>query len=514
MTTEPKGQARQLALASLGQAAATVWSALVGFFTAPFLLHHLGTSSYGVFALIGLVSSYLFNLEFGFGHANIRFLAHARASGNAEAEAAVLGNSLLIFLPAAVVGLLLTFFGAPFIVQHFAHAPHHLRATFVVAIRLGAIQLALNILTTVWQSSLQALGRLRLIVASGWISGTALSAVSVGVALSGGGLVPILEAQLAVYAMLCLFLFQALSRETAARLVPRLDRATFRQMARFAGFSVLAGLAAEVLVQGPALVLAAYAGTAALAALSVPRAVLAQLDNVIGSSSLGFLPFTSAASADPDHSRVKAIYIANMRLTLLIMAPVTCFLAAFAHPLLVAWIGRSFAAKAAVPLQFLAGASLFLGLGGAPADTARGFNRPHLVTIYTAAAAAVTLGLSFFFIPSHHAAGAAIALCFGGAVTTIPFLFLVARYVLAIPVLSLARSLRGPLLALVCVGLVDVVGVRISKTLVGAIVTGVAATAAYSWVISRFVIDERERAVLASVFRRFGRAGRAASTGR
>lgn len=500
--TEPGSRVRRIAQASLGQAAATVWSALVGFFTAPFLLHHLGVSSYGVFALIGLVSSYLFNLEFGFGHANIRFLAHARANRDADAEAAVLGNSLLIFIPAAALCLALTFVGTPFIVQHFAHAPTRLQGTFRDAVRLGAAQLALNVLTTLWQSSLQALGKLRVLITTGWVSGTALSAVSVGVALLGGGLIPILEAQLVIYFVLCLFLFRMLQRETTAPLVPRLRGPTFRQMAKFAGFTLIAGVAGQIMTQGPPLVLAAYAGTASLAALAVPRTVLAQLETVISSSSLGFLPFASAASVDPDVSRVRAIYVANVRLTILVMAPVTCFLAAFARPLLVAWIGTNFASKAAVPLQLLAGASLFLGLGGPAGDIARGFNRPHLITAYTVAAAAVMVGLSFLAVPSDHAVGAAIALCCGAAVTTIPFVFVTASAVLQVPFRSLAGSLLRPSLALIGVGALNATGVLLSDTFASALLTGLVATATYALFVTRFVLDPRERTVLLSLLHR------------
>ena len=81
-----------------GYAATTLWLAVLGLVTTPYLLHNLGSSAYAVFALISLIIAYLSNLEFGFGHGTIRFLARARAQGDQEAEAGIMGTGLLVFL--------------------------------------------------------------------------------------------------------------------------------------------------------------------------------------------------------------------------------------------------------------------------------------------------------------------------------------------------------------------------------------------------------------------------------
>lgn len=71
--------ARGLAAASVSLGAVTVWLAVLGLVTTPYLIHHLGRSLYGVFALLTIMSAYLSNLELGFSHATVRFLARARA---------------------------------------------------------------------------------------------------------------------------------------------------------------------------------------------------------------------------------------------------------------------------------------------------------------------------------------------------------------------------------------------------------------------------------------------------
>ena len=95
---------RQLASASLGKlGAVTVWLALLGVVTTPYLIHHLGASLYGIFALLTIMSAYLSNLELGFGHATVRFLARARALEDADEERVVLETSFAVFLAASAI---------------------------------------------------------------------------------------------------------------------------------------------------------------------------------------------------------------------------------------------------------------------------------------------------------------------------------------------------------------------------------------------------------------------------
>jgi O-antigen/teichoic acid export membrane protein len=489
-------RARQLAGASLGLGVVTVWSALLGLVTTPYLIHHLGTSAYGVFALITIISTYLLNLEFGFGHATIRFLARARAEGDAAAETAVLGNSLAVFIPGAIIAFALVFFGAGFIVRHFAHGPAALHATFVDAIRLGGPIIALSFLSSFASSSLQALGRFEVVVRTRAVFGTLASVSAVAVAAAGSGLRGVLTAQLLVGVGLSLVLFRSLSRATTTPLRPRIERESFRAMARFGLLILVAGIASQTMLQGPPTVLAGYATTAQVAAFAVPNLVLQQLTGIVGATSLGFLPFASAASADPDRRHVTAIYLANLRMTLLVLAPVASFLAVFAHPLLATWIGARFATEASDPLRLLAGAVVVLGLSAPPADLARGFGRPALVSAYTIAATGATVGLAFALVPAHGATGAALALTAGLTVVTLPFLLAVARTVLGLSAATVARRLLGPALALAGAVGFYAAGLAISDGFLSAVITGALGTALYLALAFGFVLDDRERRVL------------------
>lgn len=492
-------RARQLADASLSLGAVTVWLALLGLVTTPYLIHHLGAAFYGVFALITIMSAYLSNLELGFGHATVRFLARARAADDVETERAVLGTSLTVFLMAGSAGGLMMLGFASFIVRTFVHGSAALHHQAIGAVRIGALILALALVTSFASASLQAFGRLQLLVATRAGFGTLASVSAVVLVAAGGGLRTVLVGQAVITATLCAFLCSVLSRAARVPLRPRVSLRTLRAMAAFGGLVLVAGLAYQTMLQGPPLVLAGHAATSQVAAFAVPNLVLQQLVTLATATSLGFFPFVSAESGGSDRRRLADVYRANLRLTLLVMAPIAAYLAIYGFPLLATWISRPFADDAIGPLRYLAVAGVALALSAAPADVARGLGRPGWVAGFTGAAAALALGGSFSVVSRYGATGVAGALCGALVCATVTFAILVGRHLLALPAGALLRALMRPFVAVsLCVALFAL-GHLAWGGFAGAVVVGPVALLAYLTAAVALVLDDRERAALGRV---------------
>src|SRR5439155_17678142 len=110
---------RRLAAQVAGSAGVQVWLAFLGIFTTPFILRGLGAAAYGIFALVSVVSAHLSNLELGFGHATVRYLARARAAGDRPGEQAILDTSLAVFLAGGIVAGSVLFTAARFLATSF-----------------------------------------------------------------------------------------------------------------------------------------------------------------------------------------------------------------------------------------------------------------------------------------------------------------------------------------------------------------------------------------------------------
>ena len=166
---------RRLAAQVAGSAGAQVWLAFLGIFTTPFILRGLGAAAYGIFALVSVVSAHLSNLELGFGHATVRYLARARAAGDRPGEQAILDTSLAVFLAGGIVAGSLLFTAATFLATSFFHVPAGLQPAAVVAFRLGAVILLASFLGSFFSAALQALGRFDWLNGSRAVFGTAAS---------------------------------------------------------------------------------------------------------------------------------------------------------------------------------------------------------------------------------------------------------------------------------------------------------------------------------------------------
>jgi O-antigen/teichoic acid export membrane protein len=487
---------RRLAAQVAGSAGAQVWLAFLGIFTTPFILRGLGAAAYGIFALVSVVSAHLSNLELGFGHATVRYLARARAAGDRPGEQAILDTSLAVFLAGGIVAGSVLFTAATFLATSFFHVPAGLQPAAITAFRLGAVILFASFLGSFFSASLQALGRFDWLNGSRTVFGTAAALGAVATVARGGGLSAVLVVQTAVSIASCVVLGFAVVRLRSTGLRPRFDRSALREMAGFGFVLFLAGIAYQWMVNGPPVVLAARVSTAEIPSFSIPHTILQKLAMLVASASVAFFPFASAASADPDRTRLAAVFRSHLRLTFLVMAPIATYLAVFARPLLSAWVSPEFARTAAPCLQVLAVAAVVLALSGPPADVARALGRPRWVLVYTTSVAVLGVGLSLLLVSSYRAFGVALAVLLSLALATFPLLVVVARRLLDLGPAALAGALARPLLAVALAGAAWLAAALVLEGVWAILVAGVVVTAAYAAGTAAWVLESRERASL------------------
>jgi O-antigen/teichoic acid export membrane protein len=487
--------ARQVA----GSAGTNIWLTLLGLFTTPYLLLGLGSAEYGVFAMVSVVSVHLSNLELGFGHATVRYLAQARAAGDTERERVIVETSFSVFLAGGLTGAVLLFAGAPYLVFSVFHIDGLLQREALTAFRLGAFILACSFISSFFSSVLQACGRFDCLNGSRLVFGTAAAVSAVGAVAVGGGLDAVFVVQAAVACLSSLTLGVAVIRSWEGGMLPRIAPGALREMGAYAILAFIGGLAYQWMVNGAPLVLAAHVDAAEIPEFAVPHSVLQKLTVLIASASLAFLPFASAAAMAADRSRLRVVFESHLRLTILVVGPMAGYLAVFAPTLLGAWVSPEFGLAAAPCLRLLAVAALLLALSAPPADVARGFGHPGWVLAYTSSVAVLGVSISVVAIPSYGAVGAAFALSASALVGAIPLLLVVAQRLLGLRAWDVARTLAGPSAAVVLVTALYVVGAVIGGGLIGALITGGLATAAYAATGFLWVLKPREREALQQV---------------
>jgi O-antigen/teichoic acid export membrane protein len=328
------------------------------------------------------------------------------------------------------------------------------------------------------------------------VFGTVAAVSAVGAVAAGGGIDAVFLAQAGVACLSALTLGVAVTRSWRGGIFPKIAPRMLREMGPYAILAFIGGLGYQWMINGTPLVFAAHVDAAVIPTFSVPHMVLQKLTVLSTSASFAFFPFASATSTGADRSRLSAAFQSHLRLTILVVGPVAGYLAVFARTLLGAWVNPEFGLAAAPCLKLLVVAALLLAISGPPADIARAFGHPGWVLAYTSSVAVFGVGISVVAIPSYGAVGAAFALFVSVLVGTIPLLLAVAQRLLGLRAWDVARTLGGPFVAVVIVTALYAAGAVLGGGLIGALITGGLATAAYAATGFLWVLKPREREAL------------------
>ncbi len=493
--------ARRLISQVASTAGVNAWLAGLGLYTTPIVLKGLGNEPYGIFALVSLVSAHLSNLELGFGQATIRYLARANGAGEQREASEILNTSFAVFMAAAFVAGLAFWLGPPFLVHRVFTIPLSLRPSALIVFHLGAWILACSFLSSLFSSAMQALGAFTWLNGSRFLFGTLASLGSVWVVRRGGGVDDIFVLQAIVATSSCLILGGLVSWERRELLLPIVSFVRLREMASFGAIVFAAGLAYQVLINGPASILAMWVPVGEMPWFSIPQAVLQKMIMMMTAASAAFFPFAAAASLEDDRTRLAEVFRSHLRLTGLVFGPMVAFLSIYSFLLLRVWLGVDFAVHATPPLRALAFATLVLALGGPPADVARGLGHPRWVLAYTVAVAIAGLAFALWWVPTAGAFGAASATAASLTIGTAPLAWVVGSRLLGLSARDLALDAAGVVVAVVSVAAVF----GLCRWLIEEPVASVASCGVggliYLVGVDRWVLREKERSAFRHAFR-------------
>jgi O-antigen/teichoic acid export membrane protein len=483
---------------AVGSAGSSVWLAVISLFTTPYMLRGLGNASYGIFAVVALASSHLFNLELGFGHATVRYLAKARAESNAEIEAAVVDTSFAVFLFGGMIASGLLFGASHYLVYSFFHFPEDLRASAHTCFRLGAVILFCSFLTSFFSAILQARGDFGWLNALRTAFGTLSSLGAVAAIATGGDIRLVFQVQTAVAAAFSTVMAVVVALRSPRVPRPLLRAVMLREMGSFALLTFAGGLAYQWMINGPPVILAAHVSSENIPAFSIPQMVFQKLCLLIGAASLAFFPFASESSAATSLGTLSEVFLSHLRLTLVVMGPIASYLAIFGDTLLFAWLKPDLATAAAPCLRYFCAAALVTALSGPPADVARGLGRPSWTLAYTIGVAVIGAGASLAVVSRVSDAGAGVAAAFSASllVGTLPLLLLVAKGLLGLKLSYLGRRLAGPFLAVGLVSAAFLAARLSSASLATALVSGAVCTTGYAALVLGLVLDARESSAI------------------
>jgi O-antigen/teichoic acid export membrane protein len=441
--TSGRRVAHNILYAALGQA----WSLILLIVTIPILVHGLGESAYGIFVLVSVLLGYVAFLDLGLTPAVVRAIAIHH--GDHDRLGRVTGTALLLLMLLGVLGGGLLVLLAPFIVHSVLHVPADLRDAARIVLDITAVGFACNLCLTLFGAIPQGLQRLDLFTVRTVVLTTANAVVQIAAVKLGGGLVWVAGLTVAVnVGSLLVFVIVARQLLPQVSFRPRLDRWALRELSGFGLMRFLNQGAGQIVFQLDRVIVAAFLPIRAVTFYSVPLSIAQKFTTVQLIFSGAFFPAASELHGAQAADRLRRLYVASLKLSLVMVLPLVILVAAFARPLLSTWVGPEFGA---VSSQILVVLSIAYGLAtivGVPALASDATGHAHWTAGFAILSAVINLSLTVLLVPRLGPIGAAYALLINAATQGMFFVYLVQRWFVKVPLMTiLSQAVVRPLAA-------------------------------------------------------------------
>lgn len=383
----------------------------------PLLLHHLGTSTYGLYATLTSVVGYFGLLTFGSTLTVPRYVAEHAAHGDTDALGTFVSTYLAAHLAVAAVGFAAALALAPLLVRVLA-VPAALHPLVAPAFRLVAAGWALGLTAGLWQSMLTGMGDVHLANLANSVR-TVLNLSAAAAAVAAGGDLDVLLAALMVSSLLGAAGAWWVVRRRHPDIPIALRRARLgllRATGPSASFYFLMQVAALVVMGTDNIVIGAFRGVGAVAPYAVAFQLWAMSLAVLWSGVDALMPFFTRWHARGELERLRDAYVRGTRAVVAGSALAALVLGGFGALLIRWWVGPSLAVEGRLLWVFAA-----LCLTATPIHMAAlllaalGRHRP--AALGGAAEAVLNLSLSLLLVRPLGVFGVALATLLSALVT-------------------------------------------------------------------------------------------------
>jgi len=327
---------------------------LVAFWMIPFVVHHLGDSAYGIWALVLQLTGYLGVVDTGLRSAIVRFVASYHAKKDEDGLNKLLNSICTVYTMFAPVCILVGAGLALFALPHL-HIPADLLRKAQITILITVTILACDFVFAIFHAGLAGLSRWDLTNAVSITSILLRTALIVIFLKLGFGLVTLAILQLTTTVL-------AYCTETILlyRLVPAFrfrwqfpDRNFFKPIVEHSWYSFLLSLANRVNYQVDTVVIAAFLPIGEVTFYVIGLRLVEYLRDILNSTTMIIAPLASAADAVGEAHQVGAMLIRGTKYSLIVGFFGTALLLGVGRDFIRLWMGPRFAGPSGTVLVIL-----------------------------------------------------------------------------------------------------------------------------------------------------------------
>ena len=320
-------------------------SMLAGFVLAPYLVHTLGDSVYGLWILIASMTGYFGLLDLGVRGSVGRYIAYYRARGEQSQVNAILSTAVAILSGVAVLALLAT--GCVLLVFfHLFDVPADQVAAARLAIVLVGVNFALTFPVSVFDGVLWGQERFDLINAIDIPTAVVRLGLTFWLVRGAGDIVTLAWITLGTTAANELIkLGASFHVDRRLRMSPWLfSRAQAAQLFGYGLWQFLLQIARQVSGQIGPLLIGGVVSVAAVTPFSIASRLLAYASQFAVAATGVLTPMATRLHARDDHVRERRLFVEGGRWCMAFALYASIMLIGFGGPLLRLWMGQKLAA--------------------------------------------------------------------------------------------------------------------------------------------------------------------------
>jgi len=371
----------------------------LGFFVSPYVVHHLGSITYGVWVLVGSVVSYMALLDLGIRGAVVRFVSADQPLGlHDEASKAV---SAALWFRIWLGGVVLVAAGViSSIATRIFHIPPELYTATRIVILLTGTNLALSLTYSVFSGVLNALHRFDLLSIAA-IGQSFLNAAGTVILLGRGySIVAIALWQLGVGfvngAFLCRAAFKVYPE---LRLIFRIPgRDLIQKFGSYSLFLFVTAIASQVIYYSDNVVIGAFLPMTAVTFYALGFAPTQYLNRIISSLSVTFLPAASNLAAQGETEQLRRLLIQGTRAVMAVALPIEIGLFFRGKTFISLWMGPQYGEPSGRILQVLVLSWFFIAGNSCAGNIVYGLSKHKAFAIGSIFEAVANLSLSIFLV--------------------------------------------------------------------------------------------------------------------
>jgi O-antigen/teichoic acid export membrane protein len=371
----------------------------VTFFISPLMVHHLGNTAYGVWALVQQFVGYSLLLDFGIRIAVTRFLAQYHARSDRDAIDRLLSTaSLIALVPAGLIvlggGVTAYFF------PHWFSIPEYLVRPSQLSLFLVALAMAVSGPGSLFTACVAAVSRYDLLTFRNSVF-VVLRGVLLWIFLSlGYGLLAVATINLAATLVgLLMDVWFARSQLPGLRVrLSMFDWSTLRKLLHFSFFAFLISIAVRLVYWSDNVVVGAVLGPVAVALYAVGGTMVQFARDAMDNLTRVYAPMSAQMDALGMKGALQRLYVSGARLGSLAIMPGTVSFLLTGPVFLTLWMGPEFGRKSG-PVMIILSATLFLlPLAGIYSHVLYATNRHHVNGFVALSEAFSNLGLSIWLV--------------------------------------------------------------------------------------------------------------------